>query len=60
VPEILEWRKAYKTVLISVKRGSILLMRPLLLHSSSVGTAPKNRRIVQLEFSAENLPNGLE
>lgn len=41
-------------------KGDVLLMRPLVVHSSSAGTSPKNRRIVHLELSAENLPFDLE
>jgi ectoine hydroxylase-related dioxygenase (phytanoyl-CoA dioxygenase family) len=41
-------------------KGDVLLMRPLAVHSSSAGTSPKNRRIVHLELSAENLPDDLE
>lgn len=42
------------------ERGDVLLMRPLLLHASSAGTEPRRRRIIHLEFSAENLPGGME
>ncbi|HEX8370887.1 MAG TPA: phytanoyl-CoA dioxygenase family protein [Pyrinomonadaceae bacterium] len=41
-------------------KGDVLLMRPLLVHASSAGTSPKNRRVVHLELAAENLPNDLE
>jgi ectoine hydroxylase-related dioxygenase (phytanoyl-CoA dioxygenase family) len=42
------------------KKGDCLLMKPLLVHSSSAGTNPKNRRVIHLEFSADHLPNGLQ
>lgn len=52
--------KSKQTVsLCKVKKGDCLLMKPLLIHSSSSGTIPKNRRIIHLEFSADDLPNGL-
>lgn len=52
--------KSKQTVsLCKVKKGDCLLMKPLLVHSSSSGTIPKNRRIIHLEFSADDLPNGL-
>ena len=57
--EIKSWREANETRLCSVKKGDCLVMRPLILHASSAGTSPKNRRVVHLEFSAEGLPNGL-
>lgn len=53
-------RQANETHLCSVKKGDCLIMRPLILHSSSAGTSPKNRRVIHFEFSAEDLPDGLE
>ncbi len=52
-------RQANETRVCSVKKGDCLIMRPLILHSSSAGTRPKNRRVIHFEFSAEDLPNGL-
>jgi len=52
-------RSANETLVCSVKKGDCLIMRPLILHSSSAGSSPRNRRVVHLEFSAEELPNGL-
>lgn len=43
-----------------MKSGEAFLMRPLLVHSSSIGTSPKHRRVIHIEFAAENLPNNLE
>jgi ectoine hydroxylase-related dioxygenase (phytanoyl-CoA dioxygenase family) len=40
--------------------GGVLLMRPLLLHASSACVVPKPRRVIHLEFAAEELPHGLE
>lgn len=39
--------------------GDVILMRPLILHSSSKSTSPDHRRVLHLEFSAASLPNGL-
>lgn len=58
-PEIKFRRTANETRLCSVKKGDCLIMRPLILHSSSAGTNPANRRVVHLEFAAEELPDGL-
>ena len=58
--EIQNFRKTNKIKLCKVKRGSALLMRPLLVHSSSAGSNPAHRRVIHIEFSAESLPNGLE
>ena len=43
-----------------VKKGGALLMRPLLLHSSSASSAKSHRRVIHLEFSSISLPGGLE
>jgi ectoine hydroxylase-related dioxygenase (phytanoyl-CoA dioxygenase family) len=40
--------------------GGVVVMRPLLLHASSSGTAPGHRRVIHLEYAAEALPDGLE
>ena len=42
------------------KRGDAILMRPLLLHSSSPAKIPSSRRVVHLEFAADELPSGVE
>ncbi len=41
------------------KRGSALAMRPHILHSSSKGTQPSQRRVLHLEFSSYQLPPGI-
>ena len=43
-----------------VTAGGIQLMKPLLLHASSKATSQKHRRVIHLEFSASELPNGLD
>lgn len=58
--EIQEIRKANKTEQCRIKRGEAFLMRPMLVHASSAGTKPKHRRVIHVEYSGENLPNGLE
>lgn len=57
--EIQNLKSKQSVSLCKVKKGDCLLMKPLLVHSSSSGTIPKNRRIIHLEFSADDLPNGL-
>jgi ectoine hydroxylase-related dioxygenase (phytanoyl-CoA dioxygenase family) len=42
-----------------VPAGGALLMRPLLVHASSRARAPSHRRVIHLEFAAEDLPGGL-
>jgi hypothetical protein len=43
----------------AVPAGGVLLMKPLLLHASNRSTSARPRRVVHLEFSAEELPAGL-
>lgn len=47
-------------IVLSVDRGDAILMRPLIVHASSVATSPNARRVIHIEFAAEDLPNGLE
>jgi hypothetical protein len=43
----------------AVPAGGVLLMKPLLLHASNRSTSARPRRVIHLEFSAEELPVGL-
>lgn len=43
-----------------VNLGGVLFMKPLLLHSSLSCQRPVHRRVFHIEFSAEELPAGLE
>ena len=43
-----------------VNSGGVQLLKPLLLHASSKTTVKKRRRVLHLEFSSVELPNGLE
>jgi hypothetical protein len=42
-----------------VVAGGVMLMKPLLLHASNRSTSNRPRRVIHLEFSAEELPVGL-
>ena len=42
-----------------VKKGGLLLMSPLILHSSKRTENQKHRRVIHIEFSDRKLPNGL-
>lgn len=39
--------------------GDLLLMAPLILHSSSPATSPRNRRVIHLEYASIPLPGAL-
>jgi ectoine hydroxylase-related dioxygenase (phytanoyl-CoA dioxygenase family) len=43
-----------------VPAGGVVVMRPLLVHASASGTGPGHRRVIHLEYAAEDLPGGLE
>ena len=43
-----------------VARGGLLVMRPLLLHASSVATNVGRRRVLHIEFAASELAPGIE
>ncbi|HSC40278.1 MAG TPA: phytanoyl-CoA dioxygenase family protein, partial [Chitinophagaceae bacterium] len=43
-----------------VKRGGVMIMKPLLLHSSGRTTNDNRRRVVHIEFSRHALPDGLQ
>ena len=43
-----------------VHAGGAVIIRPLLLHSSASRMAPGHRRVIHLEYAAENLPGGPE
>lgn len=58
--EISKLKSKERVILCKVKKGDCLLMKPLIVHSSSAGSQPNNRRVIHLEFSADNLPNGLQ
>lgn len=45
---------------VAVRRGDIMLMRPLLLHASSPCQRPDHRRVIHVEYASFDLPSGLE
>lgn len=57
-PETIDWT-IEKEVSCSVTKGGIMIMKPLLLHSSSRTTDNRKRRVIHLEFSNKELPGGL-
>ena len=47
------------SITCTVPPGGALLMRPLLLHSSTTAVDPRHRRVLHFEYSSINLPHGL-
>ena len=58
--EIDRWKQTSSGISCNLAPGGILLMRPLLLHASSMATIPSHRRIIHLEYVNYQLPSGLE
>jgi ectoine hydroxylase-related dioxygenase (phytanoyl-CoA dioxygenase family) len=56
--QIQEWPKD-NAVTCTASRGDAILMRPLLLHGSSAAKVPNGRRVLHLEFAADELPAGV-
>ncbi len=56
---ISQWRGRVQ-VYGAAKRGDIIVMRPLILHSSSPSVNPKNRRVLHFESATQDLPAGLK
>lgn len=47
-------------VTCTARTGDAIVLRPLLLHASSSAREPKNRRVVHIEFAAEDLPDDVD
>jgi ectoine hydroxylase-related dioxygenase (phytanoyl-CoA dioxygenase family) len=58
--QIARTRENCEEMVAEVGQGGALLMRPLLLHASSPSQSPAHRRVIHLEFAADELPNGLQ
>ena len=57
-PETIDLAKEKETICM-VNKGGIMIMRPLLLHSSSRTTNNAKRRVIHIEFSNAELADGL-
>ncbi|HEU4711096.1 MAG TPA: phytanoyl-CoA dioxygenase family protein [Pyrinomonadaceae bacterium] len=58
--DIDKWKQNQPIVVCAVKRGGLMAMKPLLVHSSQSAANPRHRRVLHLEYSAADLPAGLE
>lgn len=57
-PETIDWKNEREAA-CCLKAGDIMIMRPLLMHSSSRSLSQKQRRVIHLEFSNQKLPSEL-
>jgi len=58
-PETIDW-SIKKEETRNVDKGGVMIMKPLLLHASSRTTNQQKRRVIHIEFSNCELPDGLE
>ena len=58
-PETIDWSRETETN-CNVSKGGIMIMKPLILHSSSRTTNNKRRRVIHIEFSNQELPIALK
>jgi hypothetical protein len=59
--QIQSYRGTEESVACIVGPGGVLMMRPLLLHASSVSESPEcHRRVIHVEFAGQQLPGGLQ
>ena len=57
--EIDEYVANIKAIECIAQAGDLLVMKPLLLHSSSKALKPTHRRVIHIEYSDQTLPLGL-
>lgn len=58
--QIDDWKRTSQEVVCTVPAGGVVVMRPLLLHASSAAETPSHRRVLHIEYAADDLPGGLE
>lgn len=58
-PETIDW-STEREVSCNVRKGGMMIMRPLLLHASSRTTNNHKRRVIHIEFSKQELPAPLQ
>jgi ectoine hydroxylase-related dioxygenase (phytanoyl-CoA dioxygenase family) len=57
--ETIDWSSEAETI-CKVPKGGLMIMKPLLLHSSSKTTNSKKRRVIHIEFSNKKLPEEIQ
>lgn len=58
-PETIDWTTETE-ITCNVSKGGIMIMKPLILHSSSRTTNNQKRRVIHIEFSNQELPKELK
>jgi hypothetical protein len=57
--ELTRLRQERGEAMCPVGAGGVMLMAPLLLHASSASLSPGHRRVLHIEYAAQELPPGL-
>ncbi|WP_294286830.1 phytanoyl-CoA dioxygenase family protein [uncultured Chryseobacterium sp.] len=57
-PETIDWTTETEAI-CPIESGGIMIMKPLILHGSNRTTNGKRRRVIHIEFSDRELPDGL-
>lgn len=57
-PQDIDWATETETI-CEVPAGGVMLMKPLLMHSSARTTDNRRRRVIHIEMSRSRLPSGL-
>jgi hypothetical protein len=57
---LVRWRTDHQALCCPAERGDVIIMRPLIIHSSSRSELPDRRRILHLEFAGAELPAGMD
>lgn len=50
------WKQEGEKVTVAAEPGDVILMRPLILHTSSKATNDKQRRVLHIEYATTELP----
>ena len=58
-PETIDWQNEQEEI-CPVKKGGVMVMKPLLLHSSNRTTNQQRRRVIHIEFASLELPEPLK
>lgn len=61
VIQISDWivNKEGTETICEVNKGGVLIMKPLTLHASRRSENEQNRRVIHIEFTDQELPDGL-
>ncbi|MCJ0741139.1 phytanoyl-CoA dioxygenase family protein [Pedobacter montanisoli] len=57
-PENIDWT-IENEVICSINKGGVMIMKPLILHSSNRTVNQQRRRVIHIEFSNSDLPKGI-